>query len=94
MIRSVYRWGYVALGDTMLLVAAFGLAAGCSSSGAPALPPDTPATVYAAAYGEEQLRCVAFAATAQQADLCRYQVHAWWCTHGLPEVCVDGGWKP
>jgi hypothetical protein len=66
---------------------------GCSGTS-----PPTPATLNATAqdvavgaYESELLLCVAQAATKVATDTCRLQVRGYWCGHGLPPACVDGG---
>jgi len=94
VLKAVKAIGAAAVPPTLPPAAVLLLCLGLSHCGGPQTTTavlDTTATqVAVAAYGSEQLMCVAYAGTRQQADMCRAQVHGYWCGHGLPAACEAG----
>lgn len=93
VLKVIKTYGAAAIPPTMaiLLFVLVGTSACGAQPPSPAVLNTTAEQVAVAAYAAEQLRCDDVATGHQQGELCILSVKAYWCTHGLPSACPDGG---
>jgi hypothetical protein len=90
VLKVVKAYGAQAVPPTLGVLCLALLACGAQPP-PPAVLNTTAEQVAVAAYAEEQANCDARATSHKDGELCILSVKVWWCTHGLPSACPDGG---